>query len=116
MSSELQELQSALRKFAAARDWKQFHTPKNLAASISIEAAELLEHFQWLTNEQSAELPPEQRTEVGHEIADVLIYLLQLSDSLGIDPIDAAWRKLEINAEKYPADRARRSARKYTEL
>lgn len=116
MSKELQELQAALRRFAEERDWQQFHTPKNLAASISIEAGELLEQFQWLTDEQSSQLTPERSAQISHEIADVLLYLLQLSDKLGIDPIEAARQKLEINAAKYPADRARGSSKKYTEL
>jgi NTP pyrophosphatase (non-canonical NTP hydrolase) len=116
VSREIEELQAALRRFAEERDWGQFHTPKNLAASLSIEAAEVLEHFQWLTDEQSRQLTDEQRLKVGHEIADVLLYLLQLSDKLGIDPLQAAREKLAINAEKYPADKARGSSRKYTEL
>lgn len=116
MSQQLHELQLALRLFAAERDWEQFHTPKNLAASVSIEAGELLEHFQWLTDEQSRHLSQERLEDVGHEIADVLIYLLQLSDRLGIDPIAATRRKLEINAAKYPADKSRGSIKKYTDL
>ena len=116
MSQELHELQTALRRFAEERDWEQFHTPKNLAASVSIEAAELLEHFQWLTDEQSSKLSPDRLEVVGREIADVLIYLLQLSDKLGIDPIKAAQRKVEINAMKYPAEKSRGTMKKYTEL
>lgn len=116
MSQELHELKAALRRFAEEREWRQFHTPKNLAASISIEAAELLEHFQWLTDEQSSQLSPEQLQDVGHEIADVLIYLLQLSDRLGIDPVEAARNKVAINAAKYPAAKSRGSIKKYTEL
>ena len=112
----MQELQTALRRFAEERDWGQFHTPKNLAASLSIEAAEVLEHFQWLTDEQSQNLSPEQRDKVALEIADVLLYLLQLADKLQIDPVAAAKNKLALNAEKYPADKARGSSRKYTEL
>lgn len=116
MSQDLRELQIALRRFAEERQWQQFHTPKNLAASISIEAAELLEHFQWLTDEQSAQIPQERLQLVGHEIADVLIYLLQISDKLGIAPIQAAMQKLEINAAKYPADKSRGNIKKYTEI
>jgi len=116
VSREIEELQATLRQFAAERDWEQFHTPKNLAASLSIEAAEVLEHFQWLTDEQSRQLTGEQREKVGHEIADVLLYLLQLSDQLSIDPLAAAREKLAINAAKYPADKARGSSKKYTEL
>lgn len=116
MSDELQTLRTALRQFAEDRDWGQFHTPKNLAASLSIEAAEVLEHFQWLTDEQSQNLSPEQRDSVALEIADVLLYLLQLSDKLQIDPLAAAHTKLALNAEKYPADKARGNSKKYTEL
>ena len=116
MSDDVQALQAALRQFADERDWSQFHTPKNLAASLSIEAAEVLEHFQWLTDEQSKNLSPEQRDKVALEIADVLLYLLQLADKLQIDPVAAAKNKLDINAEKYPADKARGSSKKYTEL
>ncbi len=116
MSNEVQALQAALRQFAEERDWGQFHTPKNLAASLSIEAAEVLEHFQWLTDEQSRNLPPERRDQVALEIADVLLYLLQLADKLQIDPLEAAKAKLALNAAKYPVDKAKGSSRKYTEL
>ena len=116
MSREIEDLQSALRQFAEERGWGPFHTPRNLAASLSIEAAEVLEHFQWLTDEQSRALTDEQRTEVGHEIADVLLYLLQLSDKLGIDPLEAAREKMKINAGNYPADEQRGGIRKNTGL
>ncbi len=116
MSREIQELQASLRRFAEERDWEQFHSPKNLAAALSVEAAELLEHFQWLTEEQSRSLSPEQQEQVGEEIADVLLYLLQLADKLQIDPMDAAKKKLALNAEKYPVERARGTSRKYTDL
>ena len=116
MSDALQALQKALREFARERDWEQFHTPKNLAIALSVEAAELLEHFQWLTDEQSRTLDDAKRTAVGEELADVLLYLLQLADKLDIDPLQAAERKLRLNAEKYPAERARGRSDKYTEL
>ena len=103
MADDLQSLTQALRDFAQARDWEQFHSPKNLAAALSVEAAELLEHFQWLTEAQSRALPADQRAEIGTEIADVLLYLLQLADKLGIDPVEAAKRKMLANAVKYPA-------------
>ncbi|WP_447777219.1 nucleotide pyrophosphohydrolase [Variovorax boronicumulans] len=102
MATDLQRLTQDLRDFAQARDWEQFHSPKNLASALSVEAAELLEHFQWLTEAQSRSLGPEQRDEVGAEMADVLLYLLQLADKLGIDLIDAAKRKMVVNAQKYP--------------
>ena len=116
MSDALQALQKALREFARERDWEQFHTPKNLATALSVEAAELLEHFQWLTDEQSRTLDDAKRTAVGEELADVLLYLLQLADKLDIDQLQAAERKLRLNADKYPADRARGRSDKYTEL
>lgn len=116
MSTDLQQLQAELRQFAQDRDWDQFHSPKNLATALSIEAAELLEHFQWLTEEQSRTLPQDRLDQVGEEIADVLLYLAQLSDKLGIDPMEAAKRKLLRNAEKYPIDRAKGNSKKYTEL
>lgn len=116
VSDELQTLRTALRQFAEDRDWGQFHTPKNLAASLSIEAAEVLEHFQWMTDEQSRNLLPERRDQVALEIADVLLYLLQLADKLQIDPLEAAKAKLALNAAKYPVDKAKGSSRKYTEL
>jgi len=116
MSTDFQQLQAELRKFAKDRDWDQFHSPKNLAAALSVEAAELLEHFQWLTEEQSKALPQDRLDQVGEEIADVLLYLVRLSDKLGIEPMEAAKRKLIRNAEKYPIDRAKGSIKKYTEL
>lgn len=116
MSQQIEALQAALREFAKARDWEQFHSPKNLAIALSVEAAELLEPFQWLTAEQSRDLPSDKRERVTEEIADVLLYALQLADKLGIDPVDAAWKKLKRNGEKYPEDLARGRSTKYTEL
>jgi dCTP diphosphatase len=114
--TELEGLRDQLREFAAARDWEQFHSPKNLAMALSVEAGELLEIFQWLTQEQSRSLAPEAQAAASEEIADVLLYLIRLGDQLGVDPVAAARRKLAANAEKYPADKARGNARKYTEL
>ncbi len=114
--TELESLRDQLREFAAARDWDQFHSPKNLAMALSAEAGELLEIFQWLTEEQSRSLVPDAHAAAGDEIADVLLYLIRLGDKLGIDPIAAARRKLIANAEKYPADKARGNSRKYTDL
>lgn len=102
MDTDLQQLTQALRDFAQARSWEQFHSPKNLASALSVEAAELLEHFQWLTEAQSRSLPPEKRAEIGTEIADVFLYLLQLADKLDIDVIEAARSKMLLNARKYP--------------
>lgn len=114
--TELERLREQLRDFAAVRDWDQFHSPKNLAMALSVEAGELLETFQWLTEEQSRRLSPEALAAASDEVADVLLYLIRLSDKLGIDPIAAASRKLVSNAEKYPADKARGNSKKYTEL
>ncbi len=112
----LRELRDQLRDFAAARDWQPFHTPKNLAMALAGEAGEVVEHFQWLTAEQSAALDPAQREAVALELADVLLYLVRLADVLGVDLAAAAQRKLAINAERYPVDKARGRADKYDRL
>ncbi len=114
-SLTIDQLQQRIRDFAAARDWDQFHSPKNLSMALIAEAAELIEHFQWLTQEQSGVLPEDKRAEVSLELADIFIYLLRLADKLGVDLIDVAASKIELNAEKYPADSVRGSAKKYTE-
>jgi NTP pyrophosphatase (non-canonical NTP hydrolase) len=101
----LNDLRERLRRFAHERDWEQFHTPKNLAMSAAIEAAEIMEHFQWLTAAQSANLDTAARHEVALEIADVLLYLVRLADVLDIDVGAAAREKIELNARKYPARR-----------
>jgi len=108
----LDDLRVQLREFARERDWEQFHSPKNLAMAMIVEAAELVEHFQWLTESQSQTLESEKRELVAQELADVLLYLVRLADRMDIDLIDAAQRKLVINAQKYPADKVRGSARK----
>ncbi len=112
----LAELRDALRQFAAERDWDQFHFPKNLAIALSVEAAELLEHFQWLPDVESAALPAETRTRVREELADVLLYLIRLADKLDIDLAAAAFDKLAVNAKKYPVHKARGTSKKYTDL
>lgn len=111
----LTQLRDALREFAAERDWDQFHSPKNLASALSVEAAELLECFQWLSEEQSRALTPEQHAAVRDELADVLNYLVRLADKLDVNLLDAARDKMRKNALKYPADQVRGSARKYSE-
>jgi NTP pyrophosphatase (non-canonical NTP hydrolase) len=115
-TDSLIELRDRLRAFAAEREWDQFHSPKNLAAALSVEAAELLEHFQWLKEAESFSIPPEKRVKVAEEIADVLLYLVRIADKLDIDVFDAACRKIASNGLKYPADKARGSMRKYTDL
>ena len=116
MTDPLHSLAQQLREFARARDWEQFHSPKNLASALVVEAGELLEHFQWLTEQQSRELPPDKREAVAAEMADVLLYLIQLASNLGIDLADAARRKMVVNEQRYPVDRARGSSRKHDEL
>jgi dCTP diphosphatase len=111
-----EELAGRLAAFARERDWEQFHSPKNLAMAVAAESAELLELFQWLTEEQSRELESAQRDLAALEMADVLLYLVRLADQLGVDLLDAAYRKMGLNAEKYPIDRARGHSRKYTDL
>jgi NTP pyrophosphatase (non-canonical NTP hydrolase) len=113
--SELQGLRQQLADFARARDWEQFHSPKNLSMALAVEAAELLEIFQWQTEQQTREADEQTRARVAEELADILLYSLQLSDRLGIDLLKAAQAKLIRNGEKYPADQVRGSARKYTE-
>lgn len=111
----IETIQHDLRQFAAERDWDQFHSPKNLAIALSVEAAELLEHFQWLTDDQSRRLPeqPEIHAAVREEAADVLIYLLRLADILGVDLEAAVIDKMRKNAEKYPVALAKGNAVKY---
>ena len=114
--TEMEKLRDQVREFARLRDWDQFHSPKNLAMALSSEAGELLEIFRWLTEEQSRKLDPRAQAAVRAEIADVLLYLVRLSDQLGIDPIAAAQRKLVENARKYPVEKSRGNRKKYTEL
>ncbi len=112
----LEALRDALRQFAAERDWDQFHSPKNLAIALSVEAAELLEHFQWMPDAESSTVAPDKKARITEEVADVLIYLVRLADKLEIDLLTAASDKIRLNAEKYPVEKARGSRKKYTEL
>ena len=114
--TKLDRLRDALRTFTAARDWNQFHSPKNLAMALSVEAAELLEVFQWVTEADSRNLQPDAKAAASEEIADVLLYLILLCDALGIDPIAAAERKMVANGQKYPVEKARGTSKKYDEL
>jgi len=109
-------LRDVLRCFAAARDWDQFHSPKNLAMALSVEAAELLEHFQWLSEADSASLPPATHARVREELADVLLYVVRLADKLGINLRDAAVDKIAINSSKYAVEVAKGSSKKYTDF
>lgn len=111
----LRALQQRLAEFAAERDWQQFHSPKNLAMALSVEVAELVEQFQWLTEEQSRQLDAERHERVRLELADVFIYLLRLADTLDVDLVRAAEDKIVRNAAKYPVERVRGDARKYSD-
>jgi NTP pyrophosphatase (non-canonical NTP hydrolase) len=111
----MKDLIRELRKFAAERDWEQFHSPKNLAMALVVESAEIVEHFQWLTEKQSKNLPPDKLEEIKEEIADVMIFLTNLADKLGIDLLEAAKEKIEKNKKNYPAAKVRGKALKYTE-
>lgn len=115
VKAEFANLKERLRKFAAERDWDQFHSPKNLSMALIAEAAELIEHFQWLTEEQSRNLSSEKLAEVELELADIQIYLIRLADKLQLDVMAAVEKKLALNAQKYPADKVRGSSKKYTE-
>lgn len=112
--NDLLHLRDALRAFAQARDWDRYHSPRNLAMALSVEAGELLEQFQWLTDDESADLSPQRREAVVDEIADVLIYLVRLADRLDVDLLDAAAAKIARNEVRYPVERARGNALKYT--
>lgn len=116
MSEAFRELRDALRDFAAERDWEPFHSPRNLATALAVEAAELLEPFQWLTDEQSRDLTPGTRAAVEDELADVLLYLVRLADKLDVDLVQAAHAKIAKNAVKYPVEKSRGTSRKYTDF
>ena len=113
--NSIESLRDRLREFALERDWDQYHTPKNLSMALIAEAAELIEHFQWVNGEQSHILENKTRISVEEELADILIYLVRISDKLEIDLYKAVERKIKINEKKYPADKVRGSAKKYTE-
>ncbi len=100
----MHELIKKIKKFRQERDWDQYHSPKNLVMALSVEVAELVEHFQWLTQEESRNLPDAKRDQVRDEIGDILIYLANLSEKLGIDPVQAAHDKIEKNQIKYPTE------------
>jgi NTP pyrophosphatase (non-canonical NTP hydrolase) len=112
---ELAQLRALVRQFVDERDWDQFHTPKNLSAALTVEAAELLEHFQWLHTGSADELGAGKLREVRHEMADVLVYLVRLADKLDVDLMAAVQEKMVLNREKYPAELVRGDARKYDE-
>jgi len=111
----IEELKFKLKEFAQVRDWEQFHSPKNLAMALSVEAAELLEHFQWMTEGQSSELAPQRQAAVAFELADIFIFLLRISDQLNIDLMEVTKRKMEINDKRYPVEKVKGSSKKYNE-
>lgn len=115
-SMTLEELRAQVRDFVEEREWTPFHTPKNLAMTLSVEAAEVLEHFLWLSPEESAALPDDKREAVAHELADVLLVLTRLADRLDVDLAQAFRDKMVLNRAKYPVEKARGKALKYTEL
>ncbi len=111
----LDDLNRRLKQFAVARDWEQFHSPKNLAMALAGEAGELLEHFQWLSEAQSLDLPEDKRQQVALELADILIYVIRCAERLDVDLIAAAYRKIALNEARYPAARVRGDARRAEE-
>ena len=115
-NKDLDTLKHRLREFADTRDWNQFHSPKNLCMALGVEVAEITEHFQWLTEEQSKNLTRSKLDEVGTELADTLLYLIRLADKLDIDLLAAAFSKIELNKQKYPVEKSRGNAKKYTEF
>lgn len=116
MSNQLEAIKLRLREFAKEREWDQFHSPKNFSMALIVECAELVEHFQWLTDEQSRNLPEETLEEVSLEMADVMIYLIRLADKLNVDLLDVVDRKIELNAKKYPIEKSKGIAKKYNKL
>ncbi|MGB5748411.1 MAG: nucleotide pyrophosphohydrolase [Desulfobacterales bacterium] len=115
-NADLDMLKHRLRDFADTRDWNQFHSPKNLCMALGVEVAEITEHLQWLTEDQSKNLPRYKLDEVATELADTLLYLVRLADKLDIDLLAAAFAKIELNEQKYPVEKSRGNAKKYTEF
>jgi NTP pyrophosphatase (non-canonical NTP hydrolase) len=113
--NDLLELRDLIREFVSERDWDQFHTPKNLATALSVEASELLEPFQWLVSGEKSELDEAKQTAIRHEMADVLVYLIRLADKMDVDLFQAVVEKMALNRKKYPADKVRGDSRKYSE-
>ena len=113
--SEVNELMLALRKFAKDRDWEQFHSPKNLSMALSVEAAELLEHFQWAAEEATYKLADAKHKLVAYELADIFIYILRLCDQLNVDLVNVTKEKMAINEQRYPVSKVKGSSKKYSE-
>lgn len=115
LQNDLTEIREIVRQFVSERDWDKFHTPKNLATALSVEASELLEPFQWLVSGDKSELDETKLTAIRHEMADVLVYLVRLADKLDVDLFEAVEEKMVLNRAKYPADQVRGDSRKYSE-
>jgi NTP pyrophosphatase (non-canonical NTP hydrolase) len=115
MQSDLANLRDLVRRFADERDWDKFHTPKNLATALSVEASELLEPFQWLNTGERSELDEGKQVAIRHEMADVLLYLVRLADKLDVDLYQACLEKMAINRTKYPAEKVRGNSREYSD-
>jgi dCTP diphosphatase len=113
--SDFDRIKKQVRQFVVEREWDQFHSPKNLSMALIVEAAEMVEHFQWLTEEQSCNPSPEKLAEIELELADIQIYLISLAEKLQLDLVAAVEKKLALNAQKYPAHKVRGSSKKYTE-
>lgn len=113
-TDSLQTLRQRINAFVEARDWAQFHSPKNLAMSMIVEAAEVVEHFQWMTEQESRQLDAETKEKVGQELADTFVYLMRIAEVCGIDLIQATNAKIDLNAQKYPVEKCKGSNDKYT--
>ena len=114
MADSLDALRARVNNFVAERDWAQFHSPKNLAMAMIVEAGEVVEHFQWMTEQQSLNLDAQTKEQVGQELSDTLVYLLRIAEVCGIDLIEAANKKIDLNAQKYPVEKCKGSNAKYT--
>jgi len=115
VTDSLDNLRARINQFVCERDWAQFHSPKNLSMAMIVEAGEVVEHFQWMTESESRNLDAEKKAQVGQELSDTLVYLLRIAEVCGIDLIDAANKKIDLNAKKYPVEKAKGSNAKYTE-
>ena len=115
MPDELEALRERLARFASDRDWDQFHSPKNLSMALIAETAELIEHFQWMSEQQSQNLSPQKRSEVALELADIFIFLIRIADKLGVDLAEAAREKIKINETRYPIEVVKGSAKRASE-
>src|SRR5512146_1552550 len=113
--TDFDRIKKQVRQFVVEREWDQFHSPKNLSMALIVEAAEMVEHFQWLTEEQSCNLPPEKLAEAEQELDDIQVYLISLAEKLKLDIVAAVEKKLVLNAQKYPVEKARGNSKKYNE-